>query len=193
MAVLDLDEYFIPQPPYNSIRELLEQNYKIEKKNNSNPTKILSFFQTRALPNIHYLDLVPSRENKDDHPNQFLWKKKSNVTFLEAYNCDKTPFPKPASWSWRAKKQIYQPSYVLNHFVHYSLVTQRLLDAPTERSGIFKDLYEKRVDELTEAFMLHTKTTYPSATNHWHKQCTNNNNNNKNDCPIGIPYPPSFT
>ena len=178
MAVFDTDEYFIPQKPYSSIRHWLETNYGSD----DNPTKILSFFQTRALPIKDHMDSIISKDGQD---LQSQWKQKPNVSFLETYNCDKVPFPKPG-WSWRAKKQIFQPAYVLHHFVHYSLVTKRLLDFPNEKSGFFKEHspYEKRVDEQNEAFMLHAKTTTPEATRNWRKLCQT-----KKDCPIGIPIP----
>ena len=175
MAVFDPDEYFIPQEPYTSVRHWLKTKYESDTT-----TKILSFFQTRALPNTEYMDPVASEDGND---LQAEWKKKANATFLETYNCDKVPFPKPG-WSWRAKKQIFQPSYVLHHFVHYSLVTKRLLDFPNEKSGFFKDHapYEKRVDEQKEAFMVHAKTTSPQATRNWRKLCQGD----MKDCPIGI-------
>ena len=189
MAVFDTDEYFIPQAPYTSVKHWLQTKYGDDA---TNPTRILSFFQTRAIPNRQYMDPVASEDGSDP---QFQWKQKPDATFLETYNCDKEPFPKP-SWSWRAKKQIFQPSYVLHHFVHYSLVTKRLLDVPTEISGFFKDHapYEKRVDERTEAFMLHTKTTSPKATQGWRKACRGRGNKDgdkkkDNNCPVGIAFP----
>jgi hypothetical protein len=52
-------------------------------------------------------------------------------SYLATYNCEPTTHPKP-HWAWRARKQIYRPDFVLNHFVHYSLVTRRILDNPED-------------------------------------------------------------
>jgi len=71
---------------------------------------------------------------------------------METYNCEPTRHPKPQTWAWRAKKQIYKPSFVWNHFVHYSVVTRLVEDKPFDDSGRFqvKAPYERRVNELTE-------------------------------------------
>ncbi|CAB9526917.1 Pfam:DUF23 [Seminavis robusta] len=196
LAVLDTDEYLIPQQQKShdkiSLRQWLEQA-SIEHGD----TKIWSFYQTRAIPNIRLMDAVASA----NHP-QFQWKKRDNTTFLETYNCDRLQFPKPG-WAWRAQKQIFQPSFVLMHFVHYSIVTRRLLEAPNEWSGLYKDRppNERRVDERNQAFLLHAKTTSPKATEYWKKQCPvvtvddtkpdrKGKDKKSNDCPVGIPYPP---
>ena len=185
MAVFDTDEYFVVQPPYTSVKQWLQQE-------DDDETKIWSFYQTRALPNVHYMDPVPSADKSD---RQAMWQKRpeNTTTFMETYNCDRFGFPKP-SWSWRAQKQIFQPTHVLFHFVHYSVVTRQLLLDPNERSGHFKDHCprEKRVDENTQAFMLHTKTTKPSSTEAWKWQCRAGQTKKKkddNNCPVGIAFP----
>jgi hypothetical protein len=113
--------------------------------------------------------------------------KRGNATYLEAYDCEYTPLPKP-DFAWRAQKQIYRPSFVLNHFIHYTTVTSRIHEAPKELSPPFiqRKPYERRVDELTEAFMLHTKTTAPPATQKWKYSCQGTNDKK---CPVGIPFP----
>ena len=58
-------------------------------------------------------------------------------TFMETYNCEPTTHPKPESYAWRAKKQIYRPDFVLNHFVHYSIVTRQILDKPLDVSPVW--------------------------------------------------------
>ena len=55
---------------------------------------------------------------------------------METYNCEPTRHPKPQTWAWRAKKQIYKPSFVWNHFVHYSVVTRLVEDKPFDDSGV---------------------------------------------------------
>ena len=181
----DTDEYLIPQWNWTDIKSWLVESTKNGKI--SPKTHILSFFQTRALPNIDYMDLYLSHEPECQTLGNCL-AKKPNATFLEAYDCEQTPLPKP-DYGWRAKKQIYRPEFVLNHFVHYTTVTRRILEAPNERSFKFMvgKPYERRVDELAEAFMLHTKTTYPTSTKEWKQKCQNRDK--PKDCPVGIPYP----
>eukprot|EP00978_Attheya_sp_CCMP212_P001839 scaffold3804_cov51-Attheya_sp.AAC.7 len=52
--------------------------------------------------------------------------KSPGVPYLESYNCEREPLPKP-SWAMRGKKQLYRPEYVQSHFVHYSTVTNKML------------------------------------------------------------------
>jgi len=90
----------------------------------------------------------------------------------------------------RAKKQIYRPDFVMNHFVHYSVVTRRILDEPMEGSPRFAERspFERRVDELNEGFLLHTKTTGPEMTSKWREKCPRKSITvGKNPCKVGIP------
>jgi hypothetical protein len=182
LAQLDVDEYLIPAGQWTDIQSWLKESVMSGKIENN--TNILSFFQTRAMPNIEFMESC----NKDDQDQQCLMKR-DNITFLQAYDCERTMLPKP-DFGWRAKKQIYRPNYVLNHFIHYSTVTQRIHEAPKEDSPPYNQRrpYERRVDELEEAFMLHTKTTYPSATKNWVKSCKGQSEEDRNKCPVGIAY-----
>eukprot|EP00546_Thalassionema_frauenfeldii_P011998 CAMPEP_0178912968 /NCGR_PEP_ID=MMETSP0786-20121207/10573_1 /TAXON_ID=186022 /ORGANISM="Thalassionema frauenfeldii, Strain CCMP 1798" /LENGTH=793 /DNA_ID=CAMNT_0020585641 /DNA_START=205 /DNA_END=2589 /DNA_ORIENTATION=+ len=199
MIFFDSDEYLIPQGRWNSIRHWLQESDQIREDN-----YILSFYQSRAKPRI---DFMMSNDDDDDKMNSRFLVKQSNVTYLQAYDCESDPLPKDGATKWRAMKQIYQPSYVLNHFVHYSTVTQRLLTHPKEPSPAFiqRRPYERRVNELEEAFMLHTKTTGPSQTRGWQSLCVvvvvvaeddddnakkkNKKKKQRRSCPIGIPFP----
>jgi len=179
LAGFDADEYLIPQGHWRDLQHWLREGV-------DNNTHILSFFQTRAHP---IADLM--EPYADGHKcgrgieEAKCLAKRENLTFMETYACESTPLPKP-DFGWRAKKQIFRPWYVLNHYVHYSVVTKRLLDAPNEASPRFveKFPYERRVDELSEGFMLHCKTTSPEATLGWKEKCTRNDS-----CPVGIPWP----
>lgn len=115
--------------------------------------------------------------------------KKKDASFLQLYDCERTKLPKP-DYGWRAMKQIYRPSFVWNHFVHYSTVTRRIVDAPNEKSALFiqRRPYERRTNELTEAFMIHTKTTHPSMTRNWKVLCKGTGEEERKKCPIGIPH-----
>jgi hypothetical protein len=182
----DTDEYLIPHGNWTDLQQWLKEGAIDEK------TRILSLYQTRAAPNINFME--PFYGGQDSKvcgstlEESVCLTKRNNASFLRAYDCEYTPLPKP-DHGWRAQKQIYKPGFVLNHFVHYSTVTRRVLDAPDERSPPFIQFkpYERRVDELTEAFMLHTKTTPPSSTRHWGQSCREPTEGSK--CSVGVPWP----
>ena len=177
LANIDSDEYLVPVGKWKSIFEWLHQSVDKEKS-----THILSFFQTRAKPIAELMEPYA-----DDHSCKTCLKKNSSRTYLETYNCEPTKLPKPSDWAWRAKKQIYRPWYVLNHFVHYSMATIRINEHPGDTSPRFKERppYERRVDEVNEAFMLHTKSTLPKHTAGWYDKCKSSADN----CPVGVPWP----
>jgi len=158
MASLDVDEYLIPTgKQWKNLRHWLEHVTDHEES-----TKILSFFQTRALPNI---DLMISCDKNFiaknvNVLNSTCLMKDPQISFMNTYNCEPTTHPKPQSWAWRAKKQIYRPDFVLNHFVHYSIVTRQILDRPRETSLRFYERapFERRVNELTEVGPFHVST-----------------------------------
>jgi hypothetical protein len=182
MAFFDTDEYFIPQTKWSDLKHWLEEG--VEKSKNADNTFILSFFQTRAKPIAERMS--PYFGGHCDERANCL-AKRPELTFLETYDCETVPLPKPPH-GWRAKKQIYRPWYVLNHYVHYPTVTKRLVDFPKERSPQFeaKSPYERRVDEVDEAFMLHTKTLDPQSTAGWKNKCKPND---LDHCPVGIVAP----
>lgn len=68
-----------------------------------------------------------------------------NKTFLQVYNCEFIRPPKPMRFQ-RAMKQIYRPSFVLSHFVHYSTVT-------TDIGQSFADLMRNHHDEEPDAVL----------------------------------------
>jgi Glycosyltransferase family 92 len=177
---LDVDEYLIPQQKWTSVRDWL-----LEREKAHTDTHIYSFFQTRAVPNVALMD--PYRDNGKECRNNNCVVKRENVTFLQTYDCERTPLPKP-DYGWRAKKQIYDPTKVLNHFVHYSLVTTRILSLKEPSNPFFAGQpYEIRVNEVDDVWMLHTKSTYPEATKRWEEECKVGVKESKN-CPVGIPH-----
>ena len=126
--------------------------------------------------------------------------KRANATFLEAYNCDPVPLPKP-SWANRAKKQIYRPDYVLNRFVHYSTVTKGLVETYAEyqnrTSGrpwhrMYAEQTERYIDEVKEAVMIHSKTIDWNRTKNYAKNCHQSSTTNRN-CLVGYPWPINTT
>ena len=107
-----------------------------------------------------------------------------------------TQFPKP-DWAQRAKKQIYRPDFVLSHFVHYSTITEGILESPAQNPSWnlrYKEnsLTERFTRELDEAVMLHTKTTVPGDTRKWFDWCKFGfKGNHRQQCRVGFPYPSS--
>ncbi|KAL7548927.1 hypothetical protein ACHAWF_012195 [Thalassiosira exigua] len=216
MASLDVDEYLIATgKQWGNIRHWLENVATTEPS-----TKILSFFQTRALPNVDimvpYEGTATCKGKKGASIlNSTCLMKDPKKTFMDTYNCEPTTHPKPQEWAWRGKKQIYSPDFVLNHFVHYSVVTRLILEKPLETSLRFYERapFERRVDEISEVsslylqpdfgttlehysfvslellkgFLLHTKTTGPDKTLKWQETCLRKGANNaKNPCKVGI-------
>jgi len=193
MASLDVDEYLIPTGMWKNLRDWLHHVTANEKD-----TQILSFFQTRALPNVDAM--VPydgasiqacktSRGDTDAILSSCLMKN-STKTYMETYNCEPTTHPKPQSWAWRAKKQIYRPEFVLNHFVHYSVATRQIIDRPDLESLRFieRQPFERRVNETSEGYLLHSKSTLPEMTANWHSKCPlKATSGSIKDCKVGIP------
>lgn len=185
MATLDVDEYLIPTGNWKNIRDLLHHITTNEKD-----TQILSFFQTRALPNTGLMvpydgKYTPSCKGVE---NNCLMMNRTR-TYMETYNCEPTKHPKPGSWAWRAKKQIYRPAFVLNHFVHYPVVTRQIIDHPDLDTPRFMERspFERRVEEVTEGFLLHAKTTSPDMTANWKTKCPLKGDSSSNSCKVGIP------
>jgi hypothetical protein len=117
--------------------------------------------------------------------------------FLEAYNCDSAPAPKP-SWADRAKKQLYRSDYVLYHFVHYSTVTQGSTETFVEsqqKSKKWKRVYSERppservTDEMNEATMIHTKGADEKLTDNYQNRCHFEFDKKWRGCYVGFPWP----
>ncbi len=115
------------------------------------------------------------------------------------HSLDINPLPKP-DWAERAKKQIYRPSYVLNHYVHYSTVTRGtvMLYAEAKRRNINWPRYygertpsERRVDDLNEATMIHTKSSIPQETREHKVKCQKDYTmrNQYDKCRVGFAQP----
>ena len=177
----DTDEYLVPQGEYTSMKEWLKSS--VANGSIGNDTHILNFFQIRAMLNSRFAE--PFQDNDTCRPDQKgdqCLTKRSNATFMESF-CESVQFPKP-EFTGRAKKQLYRPSFVLNHFVHYAAVT-RLINEKPKMHRVVGYPYERRVVELSEAFMLHTKTTAPKTTRDWKSKCTTSSST----CRVGFPWP----
>lgn len=123
-----------------------------------------------------------------------------NRTFLQVYNCDFIRPPKPERFS-RAMKQIYRPSFVLSHFVHYSTVTAAMalpyteLKKRAEEGGeaplmdVHKSNWERVqpelfMDELTEGALVHARSVLPHDTRRRSAECYPNS---RYTCMMGYP------
>lgn len=174
MASFDLDELLIPMGSYDSLKQ-------VTRDAAAKGHKILDFRSTLSKLRLDASEPI----NAKGHSN----RKKANVPFLEAYNCDTVPPPKPET-AERAHKEIYRTDHVLYHFVHYSLVTKTTATFYKDRdsSWVYSDIDEPVhvVDEVNEAVMLHGRF----AKEHqqpWKRFCRTLDKSQS--CKIGIPWP----
>jgi hypothetical protein len=135
IAQLDPDEYFVPSGNWTDIQSWLRES--VAYGHIGKDTHILSFFQTRAIPNFRLMETYDDgskecKQSKNSKEPECL-AKINNVTFLQEYDCERTSLPKP-NFGWRAKKQIYRPS-VSELFVYRSdvchLIINELVSHPT--------------------------------------------------------------
>ena len=174
MASFDTDEYLVPMGNYTSLKDVVIDAGK-------GGTNILSFKSSRGK--LRY------DSSKDVNGGQRAML--DNTTFLEAYNCDSAPIPKP-SWAIRARKQIYRADYVKCHFVHYSTITEGLLQTYSENKNwyrSFREASERETNDENEATMIHTKLTAPAQTSNWKNRCHYQFEKKFRGCWIGFPWP----
>ena len=160
MTFLDVDEYLIPRNNHLDWKPILAQR----------ETPILGLRSARGRPRV---DLMQKAEggsscemNRAHFPDKAVdecLEPRSNETFLNVFNCDSFPPPRPAAFL-KSKKQIIRPDFVLQHFVHNTTVTKQLAtyyDQQGQNASAFTrelTLSEEFVDELTEGFLLHLRT-----------------------------------
>lgn len=142
IAVFDTDEYLVPMGKYTSLKDVVRDAGK-------GGTQVLSFRSSRGRLRLDKCS-----------PDGNGYSKNPNATFLEAYNCDSAGSPKP-SWAERARKQIYKSDYVLYHYVHYSTVTQQIMETyanhskgPWTRRNKERPPIQRITDEFEEAVMV---------------------------------------
>lgn len=110
---------------------------------------------------------------------------KMGKTFLDVHNCEYIRSPKPSRFE-RARKQIYQTSYVLSHFVHYATVTQDYAETFAEftvnhpgaaylstgsGSSWSKRYPDYFVDELATGTLIHARSIMPYETRRRSVEC----------------------
>jgi hypothetical protein len=184
MAFFDTDEYFIPSGNWSSIREMLQGG--VADGTIAPETNILSIYETKAFLNYRFTE--PHTDSTDCKPTCKMCdcrRKRPNATYLEAF-CEPLPFPRQYPETKTKMKQIYRPSFVLNHFVHYAAVTD-LVNTRPKFPRVVGYPIERRAKEFTEGYMLHTKTRLPRTTKGWNTTDTCRDKPDK--CSIGLPYP----
>ncbi len=170
------------------------------KINEANIAFMPNFLMILYCPFQSLLGLRPFHEHKDcgTESDPTCLRVKDGHLFAEAYNCDFDKSPKP-EWSERAKKQLYQPEYVLTHFVHYATVTKGLMTTKEEAKKMGKSWYmtfheshsaDRITDEINQAVMLHSKTTVPEYTVDWKRRCAVDfKPGHGENCRVGFPWP----
>lgn len=152
-------------------------------------------------------------------PSESCVVPRKNETFLRTYNCEFIRPPRPDRFQ-RAmvskvtvysiiffryiltfecvKKQIYRPSFVWSHFVHYSTVTAdvaRLYQdygpnepyvAKANHPAFQKSSPEVFLNELTQGVLLHSKSVLPHETMYRSSICRVNSTL---QCPVGFECP----
>jgi hypothetical protein len=169
----DVDEYLVPMGNYTSLKDVVRDAA-------ANGINIVSFKSSPGL--------LRAERSQDVNGERVQL---TNITFMEAYNCDISSIPKHSMYD-RARKQIYRSDYVLYRFVHYSLVTKALIRTYNETPrGEWKAWYgdpmERTPLEATEAVMVHTKVIPPHTTNNYQQQCRYEDPST--DCKVGYPWP----
>lgn len=176
MAFIDTDEYLVPMNN-GTWKDLLE-----EVMRTSPETKVLKMRSSRGRPREDLMEILqdqagcniePHRKRKD--PLDPCLVPRRNETFLRVYNCDYIKPPRPDRFA-RAMKQIYQPSFVLSHFVHYSTITTDIARYYRDWNLLYgsERLFSRRVhdyewgdrflNELNEGLLVHTKSVLPYET-----------------------------
>lgn len=176
LASFDTDEFLVPAGNHTNLQDVLKDAH-------GKGTKILSFRSSRGRLRADAAEQVGSG-----------MEQKPGTTFLEAYNCDSAGSPKPA-WADRARKQIYQPDYVLYHYIHYSTVTEGYLRTYNETPGKWSHRYsekapiERTTDELNEAVMIHAKTIKKDMTSGYERKCRFDFEKKWLGCWVAYPWP----
>ncbi len=192
----DIDEYLVPMGKHNNVTSLLDE---LEEEG----TKIVSFGSWRAWPRWKFVETPEPINDKEvcwsNEPCFDLRVPLSN-TMLQAYNCDRQK-PGEKTSTMPAEKQLYTADYVLQHFVHYSAVTQLSEKNRTEyikegfrwKNRAFPDPRQRFANEKEEGLMIHTKAVARQDTAGWERACSIESKKlpkrQQGLCRLGIPWP----
>jgi hypothetical protein len=135
MSFLDTDEYLVPLLNgatnwTDLLRIKEEQGYQILKLRSARGKPRIDLMEPLANVSVRETTLCGTRNtastaaNKRSRslPEDPCVVPRQNETFLKVYNCNYIRPPLPDRFA-RAMKQIYRPSFVYGHFVHYTTVT----------------------------------------------------------------------
>ncbi|CAB9520216.1 Pfam:DUF23 [Seminavis robusta] len=169
MSALDTDEYLVPMK-HDTWREFL-----VEMENKG--VQVLKMKSSRGLPRHDLMESLADQRSCEIPQKRSAAVRKlkqtscqepmHNETFLKVYNCDYIKPPRPSRFA-RAMKQIYRPSYVLSHYVHYSTVTEDIALSWRNQSNVNSDsplldwkvagsTKEVFLDELTQGTLIHAR------------------------------------
>ena len=133
---MDIDEYFVP---------IQNETWgPILRKKKESP--VLGLRESRAKPRFEMMEQLPATDRacnkdamaadtsstEDSNTNATCLVPRSKETFLAVYNCDSVKPPRPRGY-FTNMKQIYQPDFVLSHFIHYSLITRPIAQYYNDR------------------------------------------------------------
>ena len=195
MSFIDTDEYIVPAP--NQTWPTLLENIE-----NTRPDiHVLKMRSSRGRPREDLMEEIPDQtkcgasDRQRRQPLDPCLQPRRNETFLRVYNCEYIKPPRPDRFA-RAMKQIYRPSFVMSHFVHYSTITRDIArlyrDWPNGGADFTKRVQEKEwgdvfLDELHEGMLIHTKSVLPYETMSRTTHCVNG----KKGCGVGRVCPES--
>merc|ERR1719464_870555 len=158
---------------------------------------IMKFRSSRGKPRIELTETLEDQSvcsdpkkierRKANLPTELCVAPMRNKTFLQIYNCDYIPPPKPDRFA-RAMKQIYRPSYVLSHFVHYSIVTKDIIlsyndfklrnpdkeyisNIQNHNRRWEREMPDMFMDEKTQGILVHARSVLPFETKRRSSEC----------------------
>jgi len=199
MSFIDTDEYLVPMRN-QSWHELLTE-YEV----NNPEVRVWKMRSSRGRPRVNLMKPLANQsqcgESSRQHkvPLSPCLRPKQNETFLRVYNCDFIRPPRPDRFK-RAMKQIYQPFFVLSHFVHYATITEpiaRYYEKYKEKSTFTRkvapsDWGDSFMDELEQGVLVHTKTVLPAETMLRETGCVNGERHSTcavgHVCPASTPF-----
>lgn len=178
---------------------------EMEKMNIS----IMKFLSSRGKPRIELTEILKDQsvcEDRDDVAKSKLQLpvepcvgSMENKTFLQIYNCEFIRPPKPMRFQ-RAMKQIYRPSFVLSHFVHYSTVTTDMGrsfgdfmhnhrdEEPRAVLRKYREVQGRKstemfMNEMTQGVLVHARSVLPHQTRRRSAECSIRSGHN---CELGF-------
>lgn len=201
MSFIDIDEYLVPMMngTWPQLLQVLCSRHP--------GIHVWKLRSSRGRPRLSFMDILadgPQRQEQCQVTNPRQQKvaidpclvPRRNETFLRVYNCDFVKPPRPQRFA-RAMKQIYRPSFVLSHFVHYATITTDIARVYAEWNN--KENFSRKIqsfewgdqfmDEISSGILVHTKSVQPQETMTRSAGCQSGTGHPP--CAVGIPCPDS--